>query len=130
MQAGRLRYAANRSETSRFPLFLDPVCCRVMFTLGIDYGINSVRALLVRCTDGPEFGASVVNYPPGRQGVLLDPKDHNLARQHPADYLFGLERSVKAALAAAKKKRGFSADKIVGLGVDTTGSSPIPVDAQ
>lgn len=101
-----------------------------MFTLGIDYGTNSVRALVVRCADGAELGSAVVNYPSGHQGVLLDPKDHNLARQHPGDYLLGLEQSVRAALAAAKKKRGFSADKVIGIGVDTTGSSPIPVDAQ
>ncbi len=100
-----------------------------MFTLGIDYGTNSVRALVVRCADGAELGSAVFNYPSGHQGVLLDPKDHHLARQHPGDYLIGLEKSVKAALAAAKKARGFSADKIIGLGVDTTGSSPIPVDA-
>ena len=101
-----------------------------MFTLGIDYGTNSVRALIVRCKDGKEFGSSVVNYPSGHQGVLLDPRDHNVARQHPGDYLFGLEKSVKGALAQAKKQPGFSAAKIIGLGVDTTGSSPIPVDAQ
>lgn len=101
-----------------------------MFTLGLDYGTNSVRALIVRCADGKEFGSCVVNYPSGAQGVLLDPKDHNLARQHPGDYLAGLERSVKGALAAAKKQRGFSADRIIGIGVDTTGSSPIPVDAK
>jgi len=100
-----------------------------MFTLGIDYGTNSVRALVVRCKDGAELGAAVFNYPSGHQGVLLDPKDHHLARQHPGDYLLGLERSVKAALAVAQKTRGFSADKIIGIGVDTTGSSPIPVDA-
>jgi L-ribulokinase len=100
-----------------------------MFTLGIDYGTNSVRALVVRCRDGAEFGSAVVNYPSGQQGVLLDPKDHNLARQFPGDYLFGLERSVRAALAAAAKRRGFKASAIVGIGVDTTGSSPIPVDA-
>jgi L-ribulokinase len=99
------------------------------FTVGIDYGTNSVRALVVRCADGAEFGSAVVNYPSGHQGVLLDPKDHNLARQHPGDYLIGLEKSVRAALAAAAKKRGFSADNVIGLGVDTTGSSPIPVDA-
>ena len=98
------------------------------FTLGIDYGTNSVRALVVRCADGAELGACVVDYPSGKQGILLDPKDHHLARQHPGDYLFGLEKSVKGALAAAKKQRGFDAAKIVGLGVDTTGSSPIPVD--
>ncbi len=101
-----------------------------MFTLGIDYGTNSVRALVVRCADGAELGSCVVNYPSGNQGVLLDPKDHHLARQHPGDYLFGLERSVKGALAAAKKKRGFASAKVIGLGVDTTGSSPLPVDAK
>ncbi len=101
-----------------------------MFTLGIDYGTNSVRALVVRCADGAELGSCVVNYPSGAQGVLLDPSDHHLARQHPGDYLVGLEKSVKGALAAAKKKRGFAAAKIVGIGVDTTGSSPIPVDAK
>ncbi len=101
-----------------------------MFTLGLDFGTNSVRALVVRCADGAELGSAVVNYPSGQQGVLLDPKDHQLARQHPGDYLAVLGKSVKAALAAAKKTRGFSADKIIGIGVDTTGSSPIPVDAQ
>jgi ribulose kinase len=100
-----------------------------MFTLGIDYGTNSVRALIVRCKDGKEFGSGVINYPSGTQGVLLDPRDHNVARQHPADYLFGLEKAVKAALAQARKRPGFSAARVVGLGVDTTGSSPIPVDA-
>ncbi|MBW8781199.1 MAG: ribulokinase [Verrucomicrobia bacterium] len=99
-----------------------------MFTLGIDYGTNSVRALVVRCADGAELGSAIVNYPSGHQGILLDPKDHHLARQHPGDYLFGLEKSVKAALAQAKKTKGFDAKKVVGLGVDTTGSSPIPVD--
>jgi L-ribulokinase len=100
-----------------------------MFTLGIDFGTNSVRALVVRCADGMEFGSAVVNYPSGHQGVLLDPKDHTLARQFPGDHLTGLELSVRGALLAAKKKRGFSPDKIIGIGVDTTGSSPIPVDA-
>ena len=100
------------------------------FTLGIDYGTNSVRALVVRTRDGREFGSAVVNYPSGHQGILLDPRDHNLARQNPGDYLFGLEKSVRAALAAARRQKGFDAARIVGLGVDTTGSSPIPVDAK
>lgn len=100
------------------------------FTLGLDYGTNSVRCLVVRCADGKEFGSAVVNYPSGQQGVLLDPKQHHLARQHPGDYLFGLEKSVKAALAAARKQKGFDAARVIGLGVDTTGSSPIPVDAK
>jgi L-ribulokinase len=98
------------------------------FTLGIDYGTNSVRALVVRSADGAELGTCVIDYPSGRQGILLDPKDHHLARQHPGDYLAGLEKSVKGALAAAERRRGFEAAGIVGIGVDTTGSSPIPVD--
>jgi L-ribulokinase len=100
-----------------------------MFTLGLDYGTNSVRALIVRCSDGAEFGSCVVNYPSGAQGILLDPNDGHLARQSPADYLVVLEQSVKGALAEARGKEGFDAAKIVGVGVDTTGSSPIPVDA-
>lgn len=100
------------------------------FTIGIDYGTNSVRALVVRCRDGKEFGSSVFNYPSGAQGILLDSKDFHLARQHPGDYLVGLEKSVCGALVEAKKRKGFSTDSVIGLGVDTTGSSPIPVDAQ
>jgi L-ribulokinase len=101
-----------------------------MFTLGLDYGTNSVRALVVRCADGKELGSAVFNYPSGNQGVLLDPKDHNLARQYPGDYLVGLEKSVRAALAVAQRSRGFSAKRIIGVGVDTTGSSPMPVDSR
>jgi L-ribulokinase len=100
-----------------------------VFTLGIDYGTNSVRCLIVRCADGAEISSAVVDYPSGKQGILLDPKDHHLGRQHPGDYLFGLEKSVKTALAAAKKTKGFDVRKVIGIGVDTTGSSPIPVDA-
>ena len=101
-----------------------------MFTLGLDYGTNSVRALIVRCSDGAEYGSRVIDYPSGAQGILLDPKDGLLARQHPGDYLFGLEESVKGALAEAARKGDFDPARIVGIGVDSTGSSPIPVDAQ
>jgi L-ribulokinase len=117
------RSARRRSVPEVFP---SPMA----FTIGIDYGTNSVRALVVRCADGKELGSSVVNYPSGEQGVLLDRRDHNLARQHPGDYLYGLERSVKGALRAAKATKGFDPKRVIGLGVDTTGSSPIPVDAQ
>ncbi|MGC9450257.1 MAG: ribulokinase [Oceanipulchritudo sp.] len=98
------------------------------YTLGLDYGTNSVRALVVRVADGKELGAHVFNYPGGRQGILLDPADHNLARQHPGDYLQGLEVSVREALKAAGADPEFSPQKVIGIGVDTTGSSPIPVN--
>lgn len=100
------------------------------YTLGIDYGTNSVRALVVRCRDGFELGTGIFNYPSGREGVLLDAADAHLARQHPGDYLAGLETSVKLALAAAEQADPtFRRDAIIGIGVDTTGSSPIPVTA-
>ena len=70
------------------------------------------------------------NYPSGDGGILTDPKDPNLARQNPADYIEGFYRSVAGAIRAAKKQRHFRPDAVVGLGVDTTGSTPIPVDRQ
>src|SRR5262245_6856664 len=98
------------------------------FTIGIDYGTNSVRAIVVDVSNGHEIGSCVIDYPSGKQGILLDPKDHNLARQNPADYLFGLEKSIREATAQATKTKGFFVPQIIGIGVDTTGSSPIPVD--
>jgi L-ribulokinase len=98
------------------------------FTLGIDYGTNSVRALVVDVRDGRELGTAVVNYPSGKEGILLDPRDPNLARQHPNDYLTGLEQSVLAALAQAAGDASFSPGQIIGIGVDSTGSSPLPVN--
>src|SRR5271165_3577474 len=98
------------------------------FTLGIDFGTNSARALIVRCRDGAELGSCVAGYRSGRQGVLLSAGDAHLARQHPGDYLVALEECVRGALAAASRVRGFSAGLVAGVGVDTTGSSPIPVD--
>jgi L-ribulokinase len=97
------------------------------FALGVDYGTNSVRALVVDVADGSEVAAHVFPYPSGQNGVLLDAKDPHLARQNPADYIEGFFKSVRGALAAAKKQPGFSAEAIVGIGVDTTGSTPIPV---
>lgn len=96
--------------------------------LGIDYGTNSVRALVVDCATGAELGSAVVDYPSGNQGILLDKNDHHLARQSPADYLFGLEKAILGALAQASGKPGFSPSGLIGIGVDTTGSSPLPVD--
>lgn len=99
------------------------------YTIGLDYGTNSVRSLIVDTTNGQELGSAVFNYPTGKMGIILDRTDHNLARQNPADYLKGLEFVVKQAIVQAKKaSKRFSPDQVVGIGVDTTGSTPIPVD--
>ena len=100
------------------------------FAIGLDYGTNSVRALIVDVTSGDEVGTHVFHYPSGDAGILLDPKDPNLARQDPADYLAGIAAAIGGALNAAKAKAGFSARDIIGMGVDTTGSTPIPVDRE
>ncbi|TVS10522.1 MAG: ribulokinase [Planctomycetaceae bacterium] len=99
------------------------------YAIGLDYGTNSVRAVVVDLADGTELASSVYDYPSGEHGILLDAKDPNLARQNPADYIDGYVQSVGAALRAAKKHRGFQPEHVVGMGVDTTGSTPIPVDA-
>ncbi|UCG87252.1 MAG: ribulokinase [Gemmatimonadota bacterium] len=98
------------------------------FAVGLDFGTNSVRALVVDVADGSEVGAHVGEYSSGDAGVLLNPRDPNLARQNPADYIEGLYSSVRRAIAAAKRKRGFGIERVIGIGVDTTGSTPIPVD--
>lgn len=99
------------------------------FALGIDYGTNSVRALIADLDTGEEVGTFVHDYVRGVDGIVLDDRDANLARQDPHDYVEGLEASVKGAITDAQGVPGFSADKIVGIGVDTTGSTPMPVDA-
>ena len=98
------------------------------FTLGLDFGTNSVRAVVVSCVDGSTFGTCVFDYPSGENGVLLDPGEPHLARQNPNDYLLGLSASVLGALDDAEEKVGFARESIIGIGVDTTGSTPIPMD--
>src|SRR5262245_63876732 len=99
------------------------------YTIGLDYGTNSVRAVVVDCADGRSVGTHVFDYPSGASGILLDPRDPHLARQNPADYVEGIRAAVKGALAEAERAPGFERRHVVGIGVDTTGSTPLPVDA-
>ncbi len=100
------------------------------YAIGLDYGTNSVRALVVNVANGAEAGTAVWNYAHGDHGVILS-ADPNLARQHPADYVKGAEVAIKKAMAqAAGNVRGFKPSDVIGIGVDTTGSTPMPVDRQ
>ena len=100
------------------------------YTIGLDYGTNSVRTVIVNTANGREVATAVWNYAHGNQGVILS-RDPNLARQHPADYLTGAETTIRKALGLAKRSvRGFQPDQVIGIGVDTTGSTPLPVDAR
>lgn len=99
------------------------------FTIGLDFGTNSVRALIVDVRDGRELASAVSEYASGDRGIILEDDQPDLARQHPADYLVGIERSVSEALEHAAEHPGFSRKDVIGIGVDTTGSTPLPVDA-
>lgn len=96
------------------------------YSLGLDFGTSSVRALIVELASGEEVGAADWMFEHGEQGVIVDADDPNVARQWPGDYAEGLRRVVPQALAAAQ----VSSDDIVGIGVDATGSTPLPVDAR
>jgi L-ribulokinase len=99
------------------------------YVLGVDFGTNTARAVVVDCADGRAVGIAVSEYPSGEHGVITDRRNAHLARQHPGDYLATLRGSVRGALRAAKRKQGFKPERVIGIGVDTTGSTPIPVDA-
>jgi L-ribulokinase len=96
----------------------------VKYVIGIDYGTDSVRSVVVNTSNGEIAGTSVFEYPRWKKGLYCDPAA-NQFRQHPLDYIEGLEESVKGAL------KGLSPevrDNIAGITVDTTGSTPIAVD--
>jgi len=99
------------------------------YVIGLDYGTNSCRSLIVNLETAEEIASHVYNYPSGQMGVLVDPRDPNVARQNPADYREGLVEIVVQGLAKARSADpAFSPEGVIGMGVDTTGSTPMPVD--
>jgi L-ribulokinase len=94
------------------------------FVIGLDYGSDSARALVVNATTGEELASAVKYYPRWQKGLFCDPAI-NQYRQHPLDYIEALETSVKQALA---KCPAGTAQKVVGLAFDTTGSTPCFTD--
>ena len=96
------------------------------YTIGVDYGTDSVRALVVDTQTGEEMGTHVFYYPRWKKGQFCDPAK-NQFRQHPLDYLEGLEACVIGALAACPAG---TAEKVMGISVDTTGSTPVAVNRE
>lgn len=94
------------------------------YVIGIDYGTDSVRAIVVNTTNGKELSSSVYAYPRWNKGWYCD-ASNNRFRQHPLDYLEGLESSITGALSALPDH---VAKSIVAISVDTTGSTPVAVD--
>ena len=96
------------------------------YVIGVDYGTDSVRSIIVNALTGEEIAASVFYYPRWKQGLFCN-ASLNQFRQHPLDYVEGLEYTIKDCLA---KAGGNIATNIKGISIDTTGSTPIAVDKQ
>jgi len=92
--------------------------------IGVDYGTDSVRSIIVDATNGVELASSVFYYSRWKEGLYCQPSE-NQFRQHPLDYVEGLEHTIKTCL----QQVGSSAAKNVkAISVDTTGSTPVAVD--
>ncbi len=95
------------------------------YVIGVDYGSDSVRSVLVNALTGKEVAASVFYYPRWKKGLYCNAAT-NQFRQHPLDYVEGLEATIKDCIAKAGSN---IAAQVKGISVDTTGSTPIAVDA-
>ena len=93
--------------------------------IGVDFGTDSVRTLLVNAEDGEELAFSVFEYPRWQAGLYCNAIE-NKFRQHPLDYIEGLEYTVRAVL----EKIPGSSSKVVAISIDTTGSTPVAVDRE
>ncbi len=97
---------------------------KIKYTIGLDYGSDSVRSLIVNTLTGEEVATAVFNYPRWKEGKYCEPLK-NQFRQHPLDYLEGLEYTIKEAL---KNVNDEVRKNIVGISIDTTGSTPVAVN--
>ncbi|OGB66076.1 MAG: ribulokinase [Caldithrix sp. RBG_13_44_9] len=97
------------------------------YSLGIDFGTNSVRTLVVDLQTGEEIATESIDYRSGEHGILLDRRQPHLARQHPGDYAVSLKKAVRLTMEKVLES-GISPTEIRGIGIDGTGSSPLPVD--
>ena len=94
------------------------------YLIGLDFGSDSVRAVIVSAQNGKEKGSGVAFYKQWMEGAFSDPSK-SMFRQHPSDYINAMTNAIKDAISNAEEG---IASKIVGIGVDTTGSTPAPVD--
>lgn len=99
---------------------------KARFVFGIDYGTDSVRSVLLNAFTGEEVASSVFYYPRWKDGLYCN-ASQNQFRQHPLDYLEGLETTIKDCLQKAGKE---IAANVAGMSVDTTGSTPVAINEQ
>jgi L-ribulokinase len=97
------------------------------YVIGLDYGTNSCRSLIIDVADGRELASHVFPYPSGNDGVIVDANDPNFARQNPADYVKGIDVTIVEALKKAKAAEpAFSPSDVIGIGVDTSKHVRLP----
>ena len=94
------------------------------YVLGVDFGSDSVRTILVDATNGQEKATSVFEYPRWKKQLYCN-MQANQFRQHPLDYVEGLEHTIKACLQAVGPE---IAAEVKAISVDTTGSTPVATD--
>ncbi|MEO5685330.1 MAG: ribulokinase [Chitinophagaceae bacterium] len=95
------------------------------FVIGVDYGTDSVRSVIVNAVSGEELSSAIYYYPRWRDGLFCN-ATLNQFRQHPLDYVEGLEHTIKECL---QKSGAAVAAAIKGISIDTTGSTPVAVNA-
>jgi L-ribulokinase len=96
------------------------------WVIGIDFGTDSVRTIVVNAFSGEEAASSLFEYPRWKAGLFSNPAA-NQFRQHPLDYLEGLEHGILECVGQLSKEQR---ENIRGIGVDTTGSTPVAVNDQ
>ncbi len=96
------------------------------FVIGLDFGTDSVRSIIVDVENGEEIATDVAYYARWGEGKYSNAAK-NQFRHHPLDYMESLEGSIKGVLNKATFK---TAENIIGIGIDTTGSTPAPVDRE
>ena len=94
------------------------------YVIGVDYGTDSVRSIIANAANGQEVASAVFYYPRWKEGLYCNPAV-NQFRQHPLDYLEGLEQTIISCLQQAGPS---IAANIRAISVDTTGSTPVAVD--
>jgi L-ribulokinase len=94
------------------------------FVIGVDYGTDSVRSLLIDAANGSGIASAIFHYPRWKDGLYCNPAT-NQFRQHPLDYIEGLEQTIRSCLSQAGPS---AAANVRAISIDTTGSTPVAVD--
>src|SRR5690349_24489686 len=94
------------------------------YVIGVDYGTDSVRTVIVDAANGNEIAASVYYYPRWKQQLYCN-ASVNRFRQHPLDYVEGLQETITRCVLQAGTE---VAAKVKAISIDTTGSTPVAVD--